>query len=161
MFCSHCGNKIEENAKFCGHCGTPAEAAPGVSVQPELPGGIPAGFRQHSSGFYYKQEYLQDTVTGKMLEKVIWFNPFTGQYKEVTEDETARKRQRKNTAVLYVLMTVCGVAAGIVFLCFVQREAEPFLANVSKEQLMEEQESNYNLVNAFREYSKGSAIPIE
>lgn len=182
MFCSHCGNRIEENMKFCGRCGTPVEIeqvelqAEHTSLkaetlvepqirsdtlsQSEFLEGVPAGYQQHSSGFYYKQEYFQDNMTGKMIEKVTWFNPFTGQYKEVTEDEIDEKRERRNTGKLYILMALCGVVMGILIVYLVPK-ADPFSAKVSKAQIEEEQQASSNLVNAFREYSKGNAMPME
>ena len=45
-FCSHCGAKLEENAKFCSSCGTGTEAAaepaPAPVEAPEAPAAEPA-----------------------------------------------------------------------------------------------------------------------
>lgn len=34
MFCSNCGNKIEDGAAFCSNCGTPVESAEPIKIQP-------------------------------------------------------------------------------------------------------------------------------
>lgn len=34
MFCSNCGNKIEDGAAFCSNCGTPVESEEPIKIQP-------------------------------------------------------------------------------------------------------------------------------
>lgn len=158
MFCSQCGNKIEENEKFCGNCGMSVEMEE-KRVQGEQTAFL-IGYQEHSSGFFYKQEYVQNQDTGKMMERVTWFNPFTGEYKEVMEDESGQ-RQSKKAGVLYGIMVACGVLIGLVFIYFMPKQADTFSMNISEEQLMKEQDAGTNLVNALREYTKGHAEPME
>lgn len=63
MFCTKCGNKIEENARFCTKCGTPVNPQMGI-VQP---GGNPQGAFQSGQGMYAK-----DIQTGKKSRKGVW-----------------------------------------------------------------------------------------
>ena len=40
MFCTKCGNKIRDDAKFCTFCGEPVRR-PNPSVEPQTPGSVP------------------------------------------------------------------------------------------------------------------------
>ena len=37
MFCKHCGNQLDDSAKFCGRCGNPTADAPAQPVAPVQP----------------------------------------------------------------------------------------------------------------------------
>ena len=37
MFCKHCGNQLDDSAKFCGRCGNPTTEAPAQSAAPVAP----------------------------------------------------------------------------------------------------------------------------
>ena len=40
MFCTKCGNKIRDDAKFCTFCGEPVRR-PNPSAEPQMPGSVP------------------------------------------------------------------------------------------------------------------------
>ena len=42
MFCTKCGNKIRDDAKFCTFCGAPVRRpVPPAPVEPQTPGSVP------------------------------------------------------------------------------------------------------------------------
>ena len=41
MFCSKCGNPLQDDAKFCGACGAPVKISQEASPAPQQPAGIP------------------------------------------------------------------------------------------------------------------------
>ena len=53
MFCSNCGARAEDGARFCQNCGAPLQAPGGVSQQPSMTSqetGVTRGARRSGSG---------------------------------------------------------------------------------------------------------------
>ena len=63
MYCTKCGEELEEGAKFCGKCGTPVNAGP-QPVQNGTPGQAQSGytFNPSADSFSKKAGELQDKV---------------------------------------------------------------------------------------------------
>ena len=128
MFCSQCGNQMDDKAKFCAYCGTPntptgdiAGAEPNATPAPAASNGNESAMPQGagSMGSAMPASQVRNEVAGNVGAAM---NTATAAVKSGASKLSGRwaamsRKQRSLTAaiaaaVVVVLIAVCGIAAG-------------------------------------------------